>query len=247
MTALAPGPVRAVFFDAGNTLLRINYAAIADHLAVHGVRVTADRVQRAEWQARVRLDTDLVAVPASSRSTETGDTHTRYLRYTLEGIGITDETLIAAVTEWRRTYNSPIGLWNTADPDAAPALEEARAAGLKTAVISNSNGTIRTLLERLDLLRLVDFVLDSGEEGVEKPNPEIFRRALTRAGVAPNEAVYIGDLHSIDILGAQTAGLQAILLDPGNHWAQQDCEKAKTVLDAVRLIINKKNHSAPSR
>ena len=108
--------VRAVFFDVGNTLVRINYAAIADALAEHGVRLTADRVQRAEWRARVRLDADLLAVPAASRSTETGDTHTRYLRYTLEGLGITDDTLIAAVNEWRSTYNSPIGLWNTVDP-----------------------------------------------------------------------------------------------------------------------------------
>jgi HAD superfamily hydrolase (TIGR01549 family) len=231
--------VRAVFFDVGNTLVRINYAAIADHLALHGVRVTAEMVQRAEWRARVRLDTDLVAVPAASRSTETGDTHTRYLRYTLEGLGITDDALIAAVTEWRRTYNSPIGLWNTADPDAIPALEATRAAGLKTAVISNSNGTIRALLERLDLLRLVDVVLDSGEEGVEKPNPEIFRRALTRVGVAAGETVYIGDLYAIDVLGARSAGLRAILMDPGGHRGDTDCETAKTVLDAVRLIIDK--------
>jgi HAD superfamily hydrolase (TIGR01509 family) len=230
------GPVRAVFFDVGNTLVRINYGAIADHLAVLGVPVTAGTVQRAEWRARVRLDADLVAVPASRRSTETADTHTRYLRYTLEGLGITDDGLIAAVTEWRRTYNIPIGPWNTVDPDAVPALEETRAAGFKTAVISNSNGTIRGLLDGLGLLQLVDVVLDSGEEGVEKPNPEIFRRALARTGVAASEAVYIGDLHSIDILGARSAGVQAVLLDPGDHWGERDCAKARTVLDAVRLI-----------
>ena len=232
---IAPA-VRAVFFDVGNTLVRIDYAAIAHALAAHGVRLTADRVQRAEWRARVRLDADLSAVPAASRSTETGDTHTRYLRYTLDGLGITDDTLIAAVDEWRRTYNSPIGLWNTVDPDAAAALAHTRAAGLKTAVISNSNGTIRTLLAHLDLLPLIDVVLDSGEEGVEKPNPEIFRRALVRTGVAPHEAVYIGDLHAIDIAGARSAGLHAILLDPGGHWAHKECAKAGTVLDAVRRI-----------
>jgi HAD superfamily hydrolase (TIGR01509 family) len=236
MTALAPRAVRAVFFDVGNTLVRINYAAVAGHLAVHGVHLTADAVQRAEWRARVRLDADLFAVPAASRSTETGDTHTRYLRYTLDNLGITDDTLVAAVDEWRRTYNSPIGLWNTVDPDAAAALEHTRAAGLRTAVISNSNGTIRTLLERLHLLPLIDVVLDSGEEGVEKPNPEIFRRALARTGVAPHEAVYIGDLYAIDITGAESAGLHAILLDPGGHWDHKACEKAATVLEAVRSI-----------
>jgi FMN phosphatase YigB (HAD superfamily) len=71
---------------------------------------------------------------------------------------------------------------------------------------------------------------------VEKPNPEIFRRALTRTGVAAHEAVYIGDLYSIDILGARSAGVDAVLIDPGGHWGDRDCTKARTVLDAVRLI-----------
>jgi putative hydrolase of the HAD superfamily len=236
VSARITGPVRAVLFDVGNTLVRINYAAIAEHLAVHGVRVSAETVQRAEWRARVRVDADLGAVPAARRSTETGDTHTRYLRYTLEGLGITDEPVIAAVTEWRRAYNLPIGLWNTVDPDAVPALQAARAAGVRTAVISNSNGTIRSLLEGLGLLGFLDVVLDSGEEGVEKPNPEIFRRALARTGVAAAEAVYIGDLYAIDVAGARGAGVQAVLLDPGGHCGERDCVKAKTVLEAVRLI-----------
>ena len=51
---------------------------------------------------------------------------------------------------------------------------------------------------RLDLLRLVDFALDSKEEGVEKPQPEIFQRALARAGVAAADAAYVGDLYEID-------------------------------------------------
>ncbi len=44
--------IRAVFFDAGNTLVRMNYAAIAVELAAHGVCATPDEVQRAEWRAR---------------------------------------------------------------------------------------------------------------------------------------------------------------------------------------------------
>jgi len=81
-------------------------------------------------------------------------------------------------------------------------------------VISNSNGTIKRILTRLELLPLVDFALDSSEEGVEKPQPAIFERALARAGVVAAEAAYVGDLYSIDVLGARRAGLRAVLLDP---------------------------------
>jgi putative hydrolase of the HAD superfamily len=104
-------------------------------------------------------------------------------------------------------------------------------------VISNSNGTIRRILERLGLLGLVDVVLDSQEEGVEKPHPAIFERALARCGVAPADAAYVGDLYSIDVLGARRCGLRPVLLDPGGHWGERDCERAPTVLGAVRLLL----------
>ena len=226
--------VRAIFFDAGNTLLRMNYADIAGALGRHGVSATAVDVQRAEWLARVRLDTDVLA---HATSTESRDTHLRYLRYILEGLGVTDDATVEAVDAWRRAYNLPVGLWNTADPDAAAALDAVRAAGVRSAVISNSNGTIRSLMQRLGLIDKLDFVIDSGEEGVEKPDKRIFEIALARAGVTPDAAAYIGDLYSIDVRGARGAGIRPILLDPGQCWGPRDCDIAPSVLDAVKFLL----------
>lgn len=229
--------VRAIFFDAGNTLLRMNYADIAAALGRHGVSATTADVQRAEWLARVRLDTDVLA---HASSTESRDTHLRYLRYILEGLGVTDEATIEAVDAWRRAYNLPVGLWNTADPDAAAALDAVRAAGIRSAVISNSNGTIRSLMERLGLIDKLDFVIDSGEEGVEKPNRRIFEIALARAGAKAQDAAYIGDLYSIDVRGARGAGIRPVLLDPGQCWGARDCDVAPSVLDAVNFLLERR-------
>ena len=226
--------LRAIFFDAGNTLVRMNYADIAAALTRHGVTASAADVQRAEWTARVRLDTDVLV---NANSTESRDTHLRYLRYILEGVGVTDRPTIDAIDAWRRAYNLPVGLWNTADPDAAAALEAVRAAGVRSAVISNSNGTIRSLMERLGLIDKLDFVIDSGEEGVEKPDPRIFQIALARADAKPEEAAYIGDLYSIDVRGARAAGIRPLLLDPGRCWGPRDCDAAASVLDAVRFLL----------
>ena len=212
----------------------MNYADIAAALARHGLTATAADVQRAEWAARVRLDTDVLM---HASSTESRDTHFRYLRYILEGLGVTDERTIEAIDAWRRAYNVPVGLWNTADPDAVAALDAVRAAGVRSAVISNSNGTIRSLLGRLGLIDTLDFVVDSGEEGVEKPDPRIFEIALARAGVKPDETAYIGDLYSIDVRGARGAGLRPVLLDPGRCWGSRDCDAAASVLDAVTLLL----------
>ena len=228
--------IRALLFDAGNTLIRMDYAIIAAELSRHGVRLTAADVQRADWQARVRLDTEVFATAAAT-STESRDTAGRYVRYLLEAAGVSAPSVIEAVTEWRRLYNAPVGLWTVAEPDAAEALVLVRAAGRVAGVVSNSNGTIRGILERLGLAQHLDFVLDSYEEGLEKPDPRLFERALARAGVAADEAAYIGDLYSIDVVGARRAGLRAVLMDPGGCWGARDCEAAPSVLEAVRRLL----------
>jgi putative hydrolase of the HAD superfamily len=237
---MSPGPrsaVRAIFFDAGNTLLRMNYAAIAGVLAAHGRALAPETIQRAEWRARVRLDEALLAAGAPRVSTESRATAQRYVALILEELDIADDALARAMAEWRAAYNPPVGPWNTAEPSAERALRLTREAALTGGVISNSNGSVRSILEALGLARHLDFVLDSGEVGVEKPDPRIFRLALERAGVAASEAVYIGDLYSVDVLGARAAGLAAILLDPGGHWAARDCLRAPDVLAAVELIV----------
>jgi putative hydrolase of the HAD superfamily len=236
--------IRAILFDAGNTLIRMDLAAIARELALHGVTVTPEALQRAEWATRVRIDTELFA-PETAVSTESRDTSDRYVRYLLEGVGATDPALHATMAAWRRAYNAPVGLWTVAEPEAAAALALAREAGLVTGVVSNSNGTIRRILHSLDLARRLDFILDSREEGVEKPDPRFFQIALSRAGVAAHEAAYIGDLYSVDVVGARRAGIRAVLMDPGGCWGARDCPAAPTVLDAVRLLVPGERISEP--
>jgi len=229
--------LRAVFFDAGNTLLRMNYAVIAAELGRHGFAVTADQVQRAEWRARVRLDDEVLSRSSPGDSTENRSTAERYLGYLLDRLGVTDPALVEKIVAWRRTYNPPVGVWNIVDPHAAEVLDAVRRAGLRAAVISNSNGSVRSILESLGLTDRLDFVVDSAEEGVEKPAPRIFELSLARAGVAPDQAVYIGDLYSIDVRGARAAGMRAVLLDPGGHWGSRDCPMAPDLLGAVRMVL----------
>jgi len=230
-------PIRAVFLDAGNTLLRIDYAVIAAELARHGVRVAPDEVQHAEWRARVRLDDEVLARAGPGATTESRSVAGSYLRFVLEGLGITDETTIEKVAEWRRTYNLPVGFWNSPEPQAPEALALLRRSGVRAAVISNSNGSIRSVLNTLGLVAHLDFVLDSAEVGVEKPDPRIFQLALGESGLAPSEAVYVGDLYSVDVRGARAAGMRAVLLDPGSHWGARDCPMAPDLLSAIRLVL----------
>jgi FMN phosphatase YigB (HAD superfamily) len=75
--------------------------------------------------------------------------------------------------------------------------------------------------------------------GVEKPDPRIFRIALERAQVEPDDAVYVGDLYSVDVIGARAVGMDAVLLDPGACWAPRDCPQVPGLLAACRLVIQR--------
>ena len=214
----------------------MDYAAIAAELARHGVRVPPEAVQRAEWQARVRLDDELFARIAGA-STETADAGNRYTRFVLEALGVADGKTIEQVTAWRRAYNPPVGVFTSRDPQALESLALVHQAGARAAAISNSNGSVASVLALVGVGDRLDFVIDSGNVGVEKPDPRIFELALERAGVAPAEATYIGDLYSIDVRGAANAGLRAVLLDPGGFWGRRDCASAPDLLSAVRLAL----------
>lgn len=225
--------MRAVLFDAGNTLIRMDYAAIAAALRGRGLTIDVAAIEDAELRARVRLDPHL----APGASTESVVTHDRYLRYLLEPLGVTAPVEIEAVERWRRDYNAPVGLWTRADAAASAALARAKAAGLVVGVISNSNGTVEGTLQATGLAARIDFVLDSSRVGVEKPDPRIFRLGVERAGVTAGEAVYVGDLYSVDVLGARAAGLAGILIDPRGYWGPRDCPLARDADHAVRLLL----------
>jgi HAD superfamily hydrolase (TIGR01509 family) len=105
-------------------------------------------------------------------------------------------------------------LWSATAAGTRTTLERLRAAGLRLGVVSNSDGRVEAALTAAGLRDCFEVVLDSALFGAEKPDPAIFRAALKALGVAPDEALYVGDLYEVDVLGARAAGIEAILLLP---------------------------------
>lgn len=97
------------------------------------------------------------------------------------------------------------------DADARRTLEELRRRGMKLGVVTNGPSAMqRHKLALLGLEHAFDALVVSGEEGVRKPDEEIFRRALARCGVAAHEALFVGDHPVADVEGAHRAGLRAV-------------------------------------
>jgi len=105
-------------------------------------------------------------------------------------------------------------LWCATAAGTRASLERLRAAGLRLGVVSNSDGRVDAALRAADLRDCFEVVVDSALFGAEKPDPAIFRAALDALGVTPDEALYVGDLYEVDVLGARAAGIDAILLLP---------------------------------
>jgi putative hydrolase of the HAD superfamily len=229
--------VRAVLFDAGHTLLEADYACLAAQIRARGHAVSDAAVIAAERRARARLD-EAQAAQATRERTGAG----RYLRYLFEALGIDDEGDLAAVAAWRRGFNVPVGLCHRADPEAMDALSQLRAAGIVTGVISNSNGSVRQALDTAGLLSQLAFVIDSTIVRVAKPDPRVFVLGLEAAGVDARDAVYIGDSYFVDVRGARTVGMGAVLFDPGEVCGPRDCRIAKSLRHAAALALD-----APAR
>ena len=111
-------------------------------------------------------------------------------------------------------YTSPV-LAHPPDlsPGTARAVRELAARGVSLGIVSNTGRTpgvvLRRVLERHGLLAYFSAISYSDEVGVRKPEAEIFRLTLARAGVAPSEAVHIGDNPDADVAGARSIGMRA--------------------------------------
>ena len=105
-------------------------------------------------------------------------------------------------------------VWRVFD-DVRPALMRLKAQGLKLGIISNWDERLRPLLDQMELTPFFDVIVVSHEVGFCKPAPQIFREALKRLEMRAEEVLHVGDSETEDLLGASSAGMQAIIRETG--------------------------------
>lgn len=119
-------------------------------------------------------------------------------------------------------------------PGALELLERLRDGGLTVGIVSNWSEALPGILEGLGIAARVDFVLTSAIEGCEKPGPELFRRALARAGGAQAaRAVYAGNDLVLDVQGARDAGILPVLVEHVDYAG-----RAKDVPEGVARVTS---------
>lgn len=218
--------IRAVFLDAGGTIIHLDAPYILEVLAQQGLERDAAAFARAERAAR----TAIAQLVSSGQPTDDRSRWRIFAHTLLAELGC-DDIVASAVRTAVAAHNQAGRLWSRTVEGTAEVLAALRAAGYHVAVVSNSNGHVERFLENAGLRPYLDFVIDSGIEGVEKPDPRIFEIALARAGVAAHEAVHVGDIYEIDVVGARAAGLRPVLLDPDDLAPGADCTRIRSLAE----------------
>lgn len=196
--------------DAMGTLLRL--AAPAPALR----DVLADRfgVRVSDAQARRALTDEITYYRAHLQDGDTPQALARLRTRCAEVLrgGLPASVALDAVSGAELTGALLAALRFEAYGDAPGALRRARERGQRVVVVSNWDCSLGDVLERVGLAGGLDGVLTSAEVGAAKPSPVIFQRALDLAGVAPEQALHVGDSVAEDIEGARAAGLGALLV-----------------------------------
>jgi putative hydrolase of the HAD superfamily len=122
-------------------------------------------------------------------------------------------------------------------PDAAPALERLRAAGIRLVAASNWDCSLPQVLERTGLADLLDGVAASAVVGAAKPDPVLFRAALELAERGPEEALHVGDSLANDVRGARAAGIRALLV-ARDGTAVAEVPSIRTLEELPALVLS---------
>jgi putative hydrolase of the HAD superfamily len=236
-------PIETLLLDAGGVLVFPNWERVSRTLADHGIDVSADLLRRAEPGAKFAID-EATRVATSSDA----DRGSLYLNLVLERAGVARSAAVTAAVNELYAYHGEHNLWEHVPEDVFPMLERMSRLGLTLAVASNANGVLHKAFDRLGLTPYFDCICDSWIEGVEKPDPRFFQIVVERAGGSPSTAMHVGDLYHVDVLGARSAGMRAMLLDPHDLYRDYDAERVRTLgelADTLEARVSGARAAAP--
>lgn len=229
----------AVTFDVGQTLTELDCELLVARLAERDVVADPAALAAALPEAWRRYD--------AACATEPHPWHR--LMHTLLELGKVQasDTQRAVLVDWLWSEQPKVNLWRRPIPGMIEIVRQVAAAGVKVAIISNSEGRLAQLIDELGWLDDFLCIADSGLLGVAKPNPEIFTWTGEQLGALPADFVHIGDSWSADILGITALGGRGIWFggasiapkppaDAKSSEKVQICDSPAGVAEALRVF-----------
>jgi putative hydrolase of the HAD superfamily len=208
---------RYIFFDVGNTLLFPNRARMLAPLPPER-HPTLEAWQALERRTKREFDQGLM-----EGKVDRGFWWT-FHSYLLQQLNSEDDTIRDTLVE--NTQNS--ANWDQILPGTRDALERLRQQ-YAIAVISNADGGIDAVLRRCGIVDCFASITDSGIVGYEKPHPVIFDVALREMKAEASQSLYVGDVYSVDFVGARNAGMHAVLFDVAGAYRDQEFPRVESL------------------
>jgi putative hydrolase of the HAD superfamily len=230
--------IKAVLFDFYNTL--VNYDPPREEtqarvLKEFGIEVSPQALRRPIMLADDFIYREHARLSIGKRSKEEkGALYARYHGIVLKEAGIDPSPeLISGILGKMLKLELKLVLFD----DVMPTLTHLKGRGQILGLISNVDRDITSVCQELGLSTMLQVVVTSQEAGFNKPQPEIFLAALKKASVKPPEAIYVGDQHQIDVVGASAAGMLGILLDRGGYFEGiTDCPRIRSLSEVAGYL-----------
>jgi putative hydrolase of the HAD superfamily len=213
---------RTLLFDAGGVLLDLDYGFLKRLLSLHGCDPETEDLSRAEAHARTEIHR---RVRGGGR---VGEAWRDYFRFVLGEVQAPKDAFEDIIDQLWDAHQR-FGLWTVAIPGTPEALRRLKQQGYRMAVISNAEGRVEQDLASAGYDGLFETVVDSFVVGVEKPDPAIFKIALERIGASAEGALYLGDVPSVDVEGARSAGIAPVLLDRHDLYPDVDAPRMPSI------------------
>lgn len=211
-------PIKLVTFDLYDTLIELRpprWERMTAACARHGIQADAAALKAADRIAEDYFTEENTTQPIRDRSPEDREAfRLEYTRRWLRAAGSPHDA--ATLRLVRRSYLAEFdqaALDYAVFPDVLPVTARLRAAGIKTAVISNADDDVTALCAELAFADAMDAIITSAVVGWEKPDPRTFRAALDATATAAADALHIGDQPRSDVVGALGVGMRAALID----------------------------------
>jgi putative hydrolase of the HAD superfamily len=205
--------IKAIFFDAVGTLFKLT-KTVGDHYAYVGGEVGLDldaqNLERAFHTAWKQMP-QRAAIAGPRENDDKGwwrELVNRVLDQVAPSLGEFDRDNFFEIAY---EHFAESGVWELY-PEVPGVLEKSQPR-FQLAVVSNFDGRLRFILEHLGISKYFAHVFVSSELGADKPDPEIYRRALRVMKLHPNEVLHVGDDPERDWEGATAAGLSIFRLD----------------------------------
>jgi HAD superfamily hydrolase (TIGR01509 family) len=214
-----PAPLKAIFFDVGNTLLFPDRPHILAQLYARNLAPNLEQWHAIERKTKKEFDEIL-------QRDGKADYSYWYLFYShlLEDLDVHDDVLRDEMVNSTHVSAN----WCDIRPDTRDILQRL-GRRYPLGVISNADGKIADVLRRCGIADCFLAITDSGLVGYEKPHPAIFEAALRSMHVAAEQSLYVGDFFSVDYLGATGAGMQAILFDASRTYRESGLPRVESL------------------